>query len=77
MRPHDDGRGRSHSSSGRRGFEPLTVYGDGSQSAGVLLRVDDLIEGIIRLFERGGRDPTNTRQPDEFTVRQLAERVLT
>jgi nucleoside-diphosphate-sugar epimerase len=39
--------------------------------------VDDLIDGIIRLFERGSADPTNLGNPHEFTVRQLAERVLT
>jgi len=38
--------------------------------------VDDLIEGIMRLFERGTADPTNIGNPHEFTVRQLAERVL-
>jgi nucleoside-diphosphate-sugar epimerase len=38
--------------------------------------VDDLIEGIMRLFERGTSDPTNIGNPHEFTVRQLAERVL-
>jgi dTDP-glucose 4,6-dehydratase len=38
--------------------------------------VDDLVEGIIRLFERGGHDPTNIGNPTEFTVRQLAGEVL-
>jgi len=38
--------------------------------------VDDLIDGIVRLFERGGADPTNIGNPHEFTVRQLAELVL-
>ncbi len=38
--------------------------------------MDDLIEGIIRLFERGTTQPTNIGNPHEFTVRQLAERVL-
>ncbi len=55
--------------------EPLTVYGDGSQTRSFCY-VDDLIEGIVRLFERGGSDPTNIGNPNEFTVRQLAERVL-
>ena len=55
--------------------EPLTVYGDGSQTRSFCY-VDDLIEGIMRLFERGGADPTNIGNPHEFTVRQLAERVL-
>jgi len=55
--------------------EPLTVYGDGSQTRSFCY-VDDLIEGIMRLFERGTSDPTNIGNPIEFTVRQLAERVL-
>src|SRR5881409_1670380 len=55
--------------------EPLTVYGDGSQTRSFCF-VDDLIEGIVRLFERGGPEPTNIGNPNEFTVRQLAEVVL-
>jgi dTDP-glucose 4,6-dehydratase len=38
--------------------------------------VDDLIDGIVRLFERGGPEPTNIGNPIEFTVRDLAEQVI-
>jgi len=55
--------------------EPLTVYGDGSQTRSFCY-VDDLIEGIVRLFERGTNEPTNIGNPHEFTVRQLADHVL-
>jgi dTDP-glucose 4,6-dehydratase len=55
--------------------EPLTVYGTGTQTRSFCY-VDDLIEGIVRLFERGNPEPTNIGNPHEFTVRQLAERVL-
>jgi len=55
--------------------EPLTVYGDGSQTRSFCY-VDDLIDGIVRLFEGGDADPTNIGNPHEFTVRQLAELVL-
>ncbi len=55
--------------------EPLTVYGDGSQTRSFCF-VDDLIDGIVRLFERGGPEPTNIGNPNEFTVRQLAHTVL-
>src|SRR5213595_62259 len=55
--------------------EDLTIYGDGSQTRSFCY-VDDLIDGIVRLFERGGSDPTNIGNPNEFTVRQLAELVL-
>src|SRR6266498_4801260 len=55
--------------------EPLTVYGDGSQTRSFCY-VSDLVDGILRLFERGGPEPTNIGNPNEFTVRQLAEVVL-
>ena len=55
--------------------EPLTVYGDGSQTRSFCY-VDDLIEGIVRVFERGDVEPTNIGNPREFTVRQLATQVL-
>ena len=55
--------------------EPLTLYGDGSQTRSFCY-VDDLIDGIVRLFERGDANPTNIGNPKEFTVRQLAELVL-
>ncbi len=55
--------------------EPLTVYGDGTQTRSFCY-VDDLIDGIVRLFHQGGPEPTNIGNPTEFTVRQLAERVL-
>ncbi len=55
--------------------EPLTVYGDGTQTRSFCY-VDDEIEGIFRLFERGGSDPTNVGNPNEFTVGELAEKVL-
>src|SRR5256885_6238318 len=42
--------------------EPLTVYGDGSQTRSFCY-VDDLVEGIVRLFERGGPEPTNLGNP--------------
>lgn len=55
--------------------EPLTVYGDGSQTRSFCY-VDDEIEGILRLFEHGGHEPTNIGNPSEFTVRQLADIVI-
>ena len=55
--------------------QPLTLYGDGSQTRSFCY-VDDLIEGIVRLFEQGDAEPTNIGNPKEFTVRQLAELVL-
>jgi dTDP-glucose 4,6-dehydratase len=55
--------------------ESLTVYGDGRQTRSFCY-VDDLIEGIVRLFEVGAAEPVNIGNDKEFTVRELAELVL-
>jgi dTDP-glucose 4,6-dehydratase len=55
--------------------EPLTIYGDGSQTRSFCY-VSDLIEGIYRLFASDRSEPTNIGNPIEFTVKALAERVL-
>ncbi len=55
--------------------EPLTIYGDGSQTRSFCY-VSDLVEGIYRLFASDRSEPTNIGNPNEFTVRALAERVL-
>jgi len=54
--------------------EPLTIYGDGSQTRSFCY-VDDLVEGIVRLFDSSEVDPVNLGNPDEFTVAQLADIV--
>ena len=55
--------------------EPLTIYGDGSQTRSFCY-VSDEIEGIYRLFMRGDNEPTNIGNPDEYSVKQLAEIVV-
>ena len=55
--------------------EPLTLYGDGTQTRSFCY-VSDLVEGVVRLFERGDEQPVNLGNPAECTVRQLAESVL-
>lgn len=55
--------------------EPLTIYGDGEQTRSFCY-VDDLIDGIMRLFARGDHEPTNIGNPGEFTINALAEIVL-
>ncbi len=55
--------------------EPITIYGDGSQTRSFCF-VDDEIEGIYRLFMQGDSEPTNIGNPVEYTVRQLAERIV-
>ncbi|HLF11014.1 MAG TPA: NAD-dependent epimerase/dehydratase family protein, partial [Gammaproteobacteria bacterium] len=54
---------------------PIPVHGDGSQTRSFCY-VDDEIEGIYRLFLRGDSQPTNVGNPNEFTVRQLADLVV-
>ena len=55
--------------------EPLTIYGDGLQTRSFCY-VDDLVDGIYRLFNSDDSDPVNIGNPAEYTVRQLAELVL-
>jgi len=54
--------------------EPLTLYGDGSQTRSFCY-ADDLIEGMIRLMNGDHTGPINIGNPGEFTIRQLAELV--
>jgi len=55
----------------------ITVYGDGMQTRSFCY-VDDLVEGLIRLMETGDGvvGPVNLGNPEEFTIRQLAEIVV-
>ncbi len=58
--------------------QPITLYGDGSQTRSFCY-VDDLIEGLIRLMNSEGPDahePVNIGNPHEVSVAELAERVL-
>lgn len=55
--------------------EPLTVYGDGSQTRSFCY-VEDEVEGLYRLFMSSEVDPVNVGNPHEFTIRELAEEVL-
>ena len=54
--------------------EPITVYGDGSQTRS-LCYVDDLIEGILRLLASDEVLPVNIGNQEEITMLQLAEEV--
>lgn len=54
--------------------EPLTVFGDGSQTRSFCY-VSDLIEGIYRLLMSDERQPTNIGNPAEMTVLQFAEEI--
>ncbi|MFC0190644.1 UDP-glucuronic acid decarboxylase family protein [Aureimonas pseudogalii] len=57
--------------------DPITIFGQGSQTRSFCY-VDDLVEGLIRLMEsdEGVTGPINLGNPDEFTIRELAEMVI-
>lgn len=74
MRP-DDGRVVSNFIVQALRGEPLTVYGDGSQTRSFCY-VDDEIEGIYRLFMSDYVGPVNIGNPVEFRIRELAEMVI-
>jgi dTDP-glucose 4,6-dehydratase len=74
MRP-DDGRVISNFVVQALKGEPLTVYGDGSQTRSFCF-VDDEIRGLIALLDSGEHEPVNLGSPNEFTILELAEIVL-
>jgi dTDP-glucose 4,6-dehydratase len=55
--------------------DPLTVYGEGTQTRSFCY-VSDEVAGIEKLFFSTRHDPTNIGNPDEFTIKQLAEAVI-
>ncbi len=55
--------------------EPISIYGDGSQTRSFTY-VSDEVEGIYGLFQSGHTDPVNIGNPVEFTIRELADMVL-
>ena len=57
--------------------DPITLYGDGSQTRSFCY-VDDLIDGMVRMMEtpQGFYGPLNLGNPVEFTIRELADKVL-
>ncbi len=74
LRP-GDGRVVSNFLSQALREQPLTVYGDGSQTRSLCF-VDDEIDGIVRLLDSGIAGPVNIGNPEETTVLALAERVI-
>jgi dTDP-glucose 4,6-dehydratase len=55
--------------------EPVTIYGDGSQTRSFTF-VSDLVDGIWRLMQAPVHDPVNLGNPHEMTLLELAKRVL-
>jgi dTDP-glucose 4,6-dehydratase len=54
--------------------QPITVYGDGSQTRSFCY-VSDLVDGILRLLESNEHEPTNIGNPQEITIKEFAERI--
>lgn len=54
--------------------EPLTIFGDGSQTRSFCF-VDDLVDGIVGVLDRGDHMPYNLGNPVEFTILELAREV--
>src|SRR5918996_2947844 len=55
--------------------EPLTIYGEGTQTRSVQY-VEDLIEGVIRLMKSEETRPVNIGNPVEYSVREIAEMII-
>ena len=55
--------------------EPLTVFGDGSQTRSFQF-ISDLVDGIWRMMQRGTTEPVNIGNPQEMTLLELAKRIL-
>ncbi len=75
MHPHDGRVVSNFVVSALRG-EPLTIYGDGSQTRSFCY-VDDLVDGLVAMMASGSEitGPINLGNPGEFTMLELAEQV--
>ena len=73
----DDGRVVSNFITQALKNEDLTIYGDGMQTRSFQY-IDDLVAGIIKMMdnEKNFLGPVNLGNPDEFTVKELAEKIL-
>jgi len=71
----DDGRALPTFMSQALRGDPLTVYGDGSQTR-AFCYVDDLVEGIYRLLMSDETEPVNIGNPDEITIKEFAEEII-
>jgi dTDP-glucose 4,6-dehydratase len=74
MRP-DDGRAVSNFLTQAMAGEPITIYGDGSQTRSFGY-VDDEVRGILALLDCDYAGPVNIGNPDEYTILELATMVL-
>lgn len=70
----DDGRVISNFLTQAIRGEPLTIYGDGSQTRSFCY-VSDLIDGLITVMESNYKDPVNLGNPNEFTLNELIDLI--
>jgi len=71
----DDGRAIPAFISQALAGQPLTVFGDGSQTRSFQY-ISDLIDGLWRLMQAPVNDPVNLGNPQEMTLLELAKRIL-
>jgi len=72
----DDGRVISNFCVQALSGQDLTIYGDGSQTRSFCY-ITDLVEGLVRLMNREGcHEPVNLGNPEEFTILELAQKIL-
>ncbi|MCK5578252.1 MAG: SDR family oxidoreductase [Planctomycetes bacterium] len=55
--------------------KPVTVFGDGSQTRSFCY-IDDMVEGLAKLLDSKESDPVNLGNPEEITVKAIAEEVI-
>ncbi|MEM3154429.1 MAG: UDP-glucuronic acid decarboxylase family protein [Candidatus Woesearchaeota archaeon] len=55
--------------------KPITIYGDGNQTRSFCY-VSDMVDGLIKLMNSKITGPVNLGNPDEFTIKELAEKVI-
>jgi len=71
----DDGRVVSNFITQALQNKPVTIYGDGSQTRSFCY-VDDMIEGLMRMMAADATGPVNLGNPEETSVKVLAEKVI-
>ncbi len=71
----DDGRAIPNFISQALADEPITIYGDGTQTRSICY-VDDLVDGIYKLMHSDYREPVNIGNPSEMTILDLARKII-
>ena len=75
MMRKDDGRAVPNFITQALNNQPITVYGDGSQTRSFCY-IDDLVDGIYKLMLSGLNEPVNLGNPNEITILNLAKKII-